>query len=39
MEYINKIEKELKEQFDIVDNICFENSLKVLNVFLIIYYF
>ena len=33
MEYINKIEKELKEQFDIVDNICFENSLKVLNAF------
>lgn len=33
MDYINKIEKELKKQFDNVDSICLENSIKVLNAF------
>ena len=33
MDYINNIEKLLKNEFDKVDNICFENSLKVLNAF------
>lgn len=33
MDYINNIEKLLKNEFDRVDNICFENSLKVLNAF------
>jgi len=33
MDFINDIEKSLKKQFDNVDSICFENSLKVLNAF------
>ena len=33
MDFINSIENSLKEQFDNVDKICFENSLKVLNAF------
>jgi len=33
MDFINNIENSLKEQFDNVDKICFENSLKVLNAF------
>lgn len=33
MDYINNIEKKLQKQFDKIDNICLENSLKVLNAF------
>jgi len=33
MEYINEIEKSLTKEFENIDNICFENSLKVLNAF------
>jgi len=33
MNYINEVEKSLKKEFDNVDNICLENSLKVLNAF------
>lgn len=30
---MDSIEQELKDQFNLVDNICYENSLKVLNAF------
>jgi len=33
MDFINSIESSVKEQFDLVDKICYENSLKVLNAF------
>lgn len=33
MNYINEIEKSVKKEFDNVDSICLENSLKVLNAF------
>jgi len=33
IELVNKAEKELKEQFQLIDEICEHNSLKVLNAF------
>ena len=33
MNFIDKIEKSLKKEFDDVDSICLENSIKVLNAF------